>query len=620
MINSNSFNSKKYSLYIFLFFLPFFIGILDIKLVQAVPSMKIPEDIKASVRQRIDNGYNIGVIVGIIDLNGTEYYSYGLTALSNGQQINENTIFEIGSVTKVFTAYLLTDMVEQGQLSLDDPIAKFLPPDINVPTYKGKTINLVHLATHTSGLPRLPWNIGTFDLNNPYENYNPQKMYKFLSDYNLEHGPGEKYEYSNYGMGLLGHLLCLRSGLKFEELIEKRITEKLGMVDTSINIKLDKKGRLAKGYSGTTEANNWEFTSLSGAGALRSTSQDMLKFLAANIIDKTSIYHILERTQKPYCNVGENLQIGLGWQIAHIKDYHIFWHSGCTGGYFCFIGFEKNRKIGIVVLTNSQQTIEDIGLHFLSPNIPLNDYKKPKKSMEVIELTLLPGEKLPLSKEIVEQYIHQIGGYKALNKVQNRTTKATLKMKMSGMEISGTAVTYQSRPNKFYSKIEFPGLYTIEQGYDGSVLWELSSVTGPRIISGTEKDDMLATYNFDIAAYNEIYKTVICVGKAEVDGQICYKLLFTPISNGSTITQYFSSQSGLSIRTEYQIRQPTNTVNVKNSSFNFKIVDGILYPHHTCEETMNVIVDTYFNVIEHNTKIPLSRFEVPDEIGKIKSK
>ena len=163
----------------------------------------IPEDIKQSVRQRVDHGYCPGIVVGVITPQGRQYFGYGRTALKNGQLPDKDTIFEIGSVTKVFTGLLLADMVERRELTLDDAINKFLPQGVRAPTRGEKPITLVDLATHTSGLPRLPDNMGSRTIDKAYDGYSPELMYAFLSSYQLTRDIGSKFEYSNYGMGLL---------------------------------------------------------------------------------------------------------------------------------------------------------------------------------------------------------------------------------------------------------------------------------------------------------------------------------------------------------------------------------------------------------------------------------
>jgi CubicO group peptidase (beta-lactamase class C family) len=580
---------------------------------------EIPDDISQSIRQRVDQGYNVGIIIGVVNPQGRKYYCYGKTALPDGQPPSENTIFEIGSITKVFTALLLADMAEQAELAFEDPIEKYLPDGIRVPTRNGQSINLAHLATHASGLPRLPDNMASVNLDNPYADYGVEQMYQFLPNYRLPRDIGEKYEYSNYGMGLLGQLLARHSGLTYEQLIRQRITERLGMTDTSITLTPKLQGRLAQGHRGGSKAANWDFPSLAGAGALRSTARDMLTFLAANIgLQDTPLRRAMEHTHKPRCQAGgENLQIGLAWHILTVNDRQIHWHNGGTGGYFSFIGFDKAAQTGIVVLTNSLQSVDDIGFHFFLPYFPLGDYATRAQPGQVVEVPLLPGEKLPMGEDIIKRSIEQIGGHQTLAKARNRLTKAALQMKTFGPGISGSVISYEARPNKWYVKSEILGLCTVQQGSNGQVVWEMNSITGARVLSGREKAAMLLATSFDISNYKELCQTIACVGKAEIEGQMCYKVVFTSKLGSVPFTRYFAIASGVPLKTDYTIEKEKTRIGVETWDSDFKPVDGILYPHHCRTKAMNVITEIYVKSIQHNVQIPPGQFDVPEPVKKI---
>ena len=195
----------------------------------------LPEEIQGAIQELVDNGYAVGIVVGVLDSNDTEFYDYGTLAYNSNQTVNENTIFEIGSITKVFTTLILADMVVRGELSLDDPIEEYLP-DVKVPARNGKKITLKDLTTHTSGLPRMPDNFAPEDWSNPYVDYTVKNLYEFLSNYTLTRDIGAQFEYSNLGMGLLGHILALRSDTTFEELVKSRICDELGLEDTTISL------------------------------------------------------------------------------------------------------------------------------------------------------------------------------------------------------------------------------------------------------------------------------------------------------------------------------------------------------------------------------------------------
>jgi D-alanyl-D-alanine-carboxypeptidase/D-alanyl-D-alanine-endopeptidase len=316
-----------------------------------------------------------GMVIGLIDASGTKVVAYGKTKSGGSVEVNGDTVFEIGSITKVFTSLALADMVKHGEVELDDPISKYLPKSVKVPSRKGREITLVDLATHTSGLPRLPANLSLWHSpahsDNPYADYTVEQMYAFLSDYTLPRDIGVKYEYSNLGGGLLGHVLALKAGTNYEALIEQRICRPLGMTNTQIRLSPELQARLAQGHNAAGKpVPNWDLPALAGAGALRSTANDLLKFAAANMgLTKSDLQPAMELEQTPRHKAGSpTMQIGLGWHIAKRYGRELTWHNGGTGGYRSFIGFDKAAQRGVVVLVNSAGDIDDLGFRLLKPN------------------------------------------------------------------------------------------------------------------------------------------------------------------------------------------------------------------------------------------------------------
>ncbi len=332
------------------------------------------EGLKNILRERIDTANaGVGIVVGIIDENGTRIISHGTLSRTDSTQVDGDTLFEIGSVTKVFTTELLADMVGKGEVKLDDPVSKYLPASVKMPERNGRQITLLDLATQQSGLPRLPDNMAPADGTNPYADYTVEQMYEFLSGHTLTRDIGAKYEYSNLGMGLLGHVLALKAGKSYEALVIERICTPLGMKDTSIVLSTEAKKKLATGHSKMGQpASNWDLPTLAGAGALRSSVNDMLKFVSANLkLDNASLKTAFETTQSARRDAGSGTKIGLGWHITTRYGSEIIWHNGGTGGYRSFIGFDKKSQRGVVVLTNSENDCDDIGLHLLEPKYAL---------------------------------------------------------------------------------------------------------------------------------------------------------------------------------------------------------------------------------------------------------
>jgi CubicO group peptidase (beta-lactamase class C family) len=327
--------------------------------------------------QRIDDWrQSIGIVVGLIDSNGQRIIAYGKPDQKDTRTVDADTVYEIGSVTKVFTSLLLADMVERGEVSLSDPVVKYLPAGVKVPERGGRVITLADLATHTSGLPRIPTNLPLKDLANPYAAYTPDMLYQFLSGYELTRDIGSQYEYSNLGGGLLGHALARRAGMDYETLVRTRITKPLKMESTAITLTPQIKERMAVGHNPQmAPVSNWDFDVLAGCGALRSNANDMLAFVAANLgYTKTPLAPAMAamlRVRKP--TGGNGLDIALGWHILKTGGREIVWHNGGTGGFRSFIGFDAKARIGVVVLSNAMTMagVDDIGVHLLDSSSPL---------------------------------------------------------------------------------------------------------------------------------------------------------------------------------------------------------------------------------------------------------
>lgn len=330
-----------------------------------------------------DSGkHGTGIVVGLLDANGTRR----LVAVG----VDTGAVFEIGSITKVFTTSVLADMVARREVRLEDPVAMYLPRSVRMPI-RVRPITLLDLATASSGLPRLPDNMPSRDSLNPYADYSVQQMYEFLSRYQLPRDPGSTYEYSNLGMGLLGHVLALKARTSYEEMVRRRILAPLGMRETAITLTPALRARLAPGHDADgTAVPNWDLPTLAGAGALRSTARDMLTFLAANVDSTaTPLSRTLRLTHgERHATDNANLSIGLGWHSLSRPAVKIVWHNGGTGGYRTFTGFDPVRRVGVVVLSNLNSGVDDVGFHLLDESFPLKPLPPRRNEVAVDSLIL----------------------------------------------------------------------------------------------------------------------------------------------------------------------------------------------------------------------------------------
>jgi serine-type D-Ala-D-Ala carboxypeptidase/endopeptidase len=316
------------------------------------------------VRSMIDGSYCAGVVVALISASEpTQILAWGETSRGNGKLPDGHTVFEIGSVSKVFTSLLLARLVVDKQVTLDTPVAHLLSPKTKLPSGK-RAITLLDLATHTSGLPRMPDNFHPADPDNPYADYSVGQLFAFLATASLEGEPGAKYEYSNLGAGLLGQALARRGKADWAILVGANITQPLGMTSTMVALTNEARERLAQGYDCDGEpVKTWDLPTLAGAGALRSTALDMVTFveaeLAASRDPKSALAKAIALTQRPYRDLGAADgagKIGLAW---HIRPDGVLWHNGQTGGYHSYVAFRPTRRVGVVVLANGATAVAD---------------------------------------------------------------------------------------------------------------------------------------------------------------------------------------------------------------------------------------------------------------------
>jgi serine-type D-Ala-D-Ala carboxypeptidase/endopeptidase len=355
----------------------------------AVAQVPADSEIRKMLVERIDTQkQGVGIVVGIVDAKGRRMVAYGSLAKEDKRPLNGDTVFEIGSMTKVFTSLILMDMVQHGEVSLDDPVAKYLPAEAKVPERAGRKITLRDLSTQTSGLPRMPDNFHPKDPGNPYADYTVEQLYQFLSGYQLTCDIGEKYEYSNLAVGLLGQALSRRAGMDYEALVRTRILKPLEMHDTSVTLPPGMKARLAVGHNAALKAvPNWDIPTFAGAGALRSTASDMLTFLAANLgLVKTALAPAMAAEVSVHRPTGmPDVEIAYAWHIFTAHGKTIYWHNGGTGGYRTFMGYDAPARVGVVALSNTSTTIgmDDIGHHLLDAEFPLAKIEPPKEHQEI---------------------------------------------------------------------------------------------------------------------------------------------------------------------------------------------------------------------------------------------
>lgn len=315
------------------------------------------EEVRDLIRTYVEIGQAKGIVVGLLEPDGTRrIISYG-TAGEGARPLSPNSLFEIGSINKTFTGTILADMVRRGEVQLDDPVSKYLPQGVRVPSRNGREITLLDLATHTSGLPRMPTGYTPPDPANPYGHYEAEHLYAFLNGYTLERDPGAEPEYSNLGMGLLGHALARAAGAEnFQALVSDRILKPLAMNATAFGRPPALSPWMTRGHNQQGEqVPYFDVAVLAGAGGLNSTVNDMLTYLDANIGEPATPIEQAMRDAHRGHRPGPNgrFQMGLAWMPRTSDGRTLLGHAGGTAGFSTFIAFDPDARVGVVVLTNS---------------------------------------------------------------------------------------------------------------------------------------------------------------------------------------------------------------------------------------------------------------------------
>lgn len=380
--------------------LPLAFGITPVASGQAKP-LPVPADssIRDILKTRVDSGAAMGMIVGITEGGRRRFVAYG-SAGPGRPALDEHTLFEIGSISKTVTALLLADAVVRGEARLDEPVAQLLPTGTVVPSSAGRQITLEELATHRSGLPRLPDNFLAANEADPYADYDTSRLYAFLARYQLPRAPGDSAEYSNLGTGLLGHALALHAGApSWSALVERRITSPLGMRETFVDVPATQRARVSAGYDATLDSvPAWHLDALAGAGALRSTAADVLTYLEAQIdTTRGPLARAIALTRAARADFAFGVRMALGWFVVGPPSRRVWWHNGGTGGFRSFAAFDPERRIGVVVLSNAGVSVDDIGIHLMNSAMPVGlPIRDPRTSvmLTVAELERLVGEYL----------------------------------------------------------------------------------------------------------------------------------------------------------------------------------------------------------------------------------
>jgi len=310
-------------------------------------------EIELLAKPYIDAEMVVGISIGVLKADEETTTHLGHTS-SKGKRPDDDTVYEIGSVSKVFTGILIADAVVREKVRLEQSAQELLPENVTMPAGRDRSITILDLATHKSGLPRITNNMPSLKTDNPYADYTSKLAYVFLNGHKLRRSPGEKYEYSNFGMSLVGHLISKNAKLSYDELLRQRIAEPLGMNATGVVMSKSMKQRLATPFSAFgTKTSTWEFADMPGAGGIRSSTKDMLLFARAHLAPPDDeIGRAIELAWKKHTDDdAKGPTMGLGWHFA--ADGTTRWHNGQTGGYHSMLLIDRESKLAVVLLANT---------------------------------------------------------------------------------------------------------------------------------------------------------------------------------------------------------------------------------------------------------------------------
>ncbi len=322
-----------------------------------------------------------GMVIGIIQGDSTYIYGYG--SLSKEQDIipSDNAIFELGGITKVYTASLVELLVEEGLMSYEASLNEYLPKAI---INDKSDISLLEAITHTGGFPRLPHGIGKREreANNPYAYYAKSDLYEFYKTYYPIDEEENRYQYSHVTYALIEAAIENVTGERFEDVLNERLLKPLGLTDTSIRLSQEQKSRLAQGYDIMGEKTNpWRFSSFKGSVGMKSSMIDMLAFMQQHMGATNSKYaKSFEDMHTPMfaTELEKHNYISKAWHVIQKKNHSIILHAGSTSGHQAFAGFVKETNTGVVILSNSESSTNSLGYLILRA---LNqNWRKPKKS------------------------------------------------------------------------------------------------------------------------------------------------------------------------------------------------------------------------------------------------
>ena len=567
------------------------------------------------MHEQLDAGQYPSLSVGIVyDQKLLFAKAYGFADLQANRPATPETIYRIGSVTKVFTTTLMCVLRDKGVVRLDDPVSNYLPADVRLPSDpRGvPAITLRHLATHSSGLPRVPMNVVAKG-DDAYGGYTARQMYEALGQTQLIFPTGAGCEYSNWGVGLLGHVLARAGGETYETLLKKHVCEPLGMTNTTITLGDRQRVIYALGYKAEDTKNemaDWDLGVLAGCGSIASNVPDLAKFVSLQLrAGQADVQPIrgstLVELQTPQ-RVEDSWEsaIALGWIVYPNKPHGpLVWHNGETGGHHAFVAFVPRQKFGVIVLTNCDKDIDGIGVWLL------------ETVQESLQERIPTRAEMPTAEQILDRSTEATGGVKAYDSL--RTLVSRGKGTYMGMPI--TYEEYIQAPDRCYTRMEAAGLGAIECGMTGQTVWQ-TALGQAKILTGDEREISLRSMRLEGASHwREQYTSAELQEVVDFEGHRCYKLALIPAA-GPQETQYIAIKDYLPVGCEFTLNDPAMGATLVRQVYeDYQPCGPILRPR-AAKTSMPGVATIYSVQIEGttvNADIPAERFNPPPAIRNL---
>jgi len=317
-----------------------------------------------------------GFVVGLIVGDSSFIFNYGSLSRDSMVPPDKHTLFELGGLTKIFTATLVERLVEEEKMSYDSSLNIYLPPEYRNPNAANITIG--SLLTHTSGLPKMPFDFGSVEktVNNPYAHYSVSDLIAFYKEY-VDIGSFGEYNYSHVGYALLQVAIENICKKTLEESLGEKVFQPAALNNTVVELSAEQQSHLAVGHAvGGKTVSPWEFQSFEGSEGLKSNMEDLLSFVRMNIEDPDHAFSNLHQPVFP-TDMSKNTYVGYGWHIIKMKKHpSLILHQGSTSGFRCSAGFVKETRTAIVILSNSEYGLNGLGYHII--RMLNNNWKKRK--------------------------------------------------------------------------------------------------------------------------------------------------------------------------------------------------------------------------------------------------